>query len=71
MSIGLENGEIFLYSCGKTSDEVLDVKLFSCGDQRLCHVSAVKKLQWNSVLEHLLLASCSSDNSVRIFQLKL
>ncbi|XP_076094139.1 elongator complex protein 2-like [Mytilus galloprovincialis] len=72
ISIGVENGEILLYSW-KPSDNQGDWTLITKLDQQLSHHLTVKKLRFRPVLDNktIQLASCSADHSVKIFKICL
>ncbi|XP_067123610.1 elongator complex protein 2 [Centruroides vittatus] len=74
IAIGLEKGEILLYSWKKSTKELSDWQLCAKLNCDIAHHKTVSKLKFSPKLESentFKLASCSHDHSVKIFNIIL
>lgn len=67
LAVGLESGEVVVYKCSTKPDGSLECELWYLLDKKDCHTSAVKRLKWSPNSDRMMLASCSLDHSVKIF----
>ncbi|KAK8869580.1 hypothetical protein IAR55_000147 [Kwoniella newhampshirensis] len=71
LGAGTESGSISIYSVSVTS-EAVSAQLLVTIDPSISHVDDVNRLAWRRSAEgELLLASCSDDRSVRVFNVLL
>ena len=71
LAVGLESGDVLVYKSSKMCASGLQWELVCQSDKKSCHTSAVKRLKWNPNPDKKLLASCSTDHTVKIFNLVL
>lgn len=66
LSVGLENGGIWVYSC-TGCDGQMKCSVLTVVNEAHAHTAAVKKLAWRPRTDELTLATCSLDHCVKIF----
>jgi len=71
VAFGLKDGTIVLWR-GTMQEDKFQWKQFLSVHSQHSHVSTVKRLQWRTKVEnpnHLMLLSCSTDFSIRLFSI--
>lgn len=69
-AVGMEDGEISIMH-SKADQGVWKIELLVNVDLSLCHVETIRRLRWRSVQDEYQLLSCSTDHSVRLFDIKV
>lgn len=64
LAVGLDNGMIGLIEWNLDKFEQLV-------DWKSCHHKTVNRVKWKKFQDQILLASCSNDHSVKIYDIKL
>lgn len=70
LSIGLENGQLWIYSCNELDGRIV-CRVLTEIDETHFHTAAVKRIAWRPRTDEICLATCSLDHCVKIFGLTL